>query len=211
MSNKSQVRPDLYGMGPMPLLTFKKIKILGKTYSPNFGDRHSLLILKRVMSKKVSFMRAYTGWVHSGGMSSEEMSEGRSFFRWLQKYSLSVEWSEEDFSLNHFFSSPRSPKHDPQDEMAKNLSFAIRPVRVQERNIKLYIEDQDILSLFNLSYGNDEDFLALVSEYVASRFQWAKWNAPSPSFLDWVKARGLRPVFQETQIGFSLPIIMGRR
>ena len=196
-------------LGWTPLITFNALKFSGKKHTPHFDDRLALLLMKRVMPKKVSFLRAYTGWRHSGATEERELGEGRAFFRWLQKHELSILWKEEDFYLNYFFSSPSSPKHDPDDEMAENLSFAIRPVTVGKRTIKLYVEDRDMLSLLYLPYGKEEDFLELVKQYVASRFEREVWRAPSPSFLDWTQASGLRPVFQEGQLGFKLPDIFG--
>lgn len=207
-ATKHSQEPSL-SLGWTPLLTFKPLKVAGQSMKPRFDDRLSLLLLKRVMPKKVSFLRAYTGWRHSGAVEEKELGEGRAFFRWLQKHELSILWKEDDFSLNTFFTSKDSPKHDPRDEMAQNLSFAIKPVRVCSRNIKLYVEDRDVLSLLHLPYGREKDFLEIVESYVAERFEWEVWRAPSPSFLDWTKSRGLRPVFQAGQLGFQLPNIFG--
>jgi hypothetical protein len=55
----------------------------------------------------------------------------------------------------------------------------------------------------SLPFGEDHDFLELVKAYVAMRFVWEKWNAPAPTFLDWVKAQAKRPVFMQGQIGFN--------
>jgi hypothetical protein len=88
--------------------------------------------------------------------------------------------------------------------MAEGLSFAIKPVEVAGRKIKLYLQDEAVLNLLNLPYGEDLDFIELVQEYVRLRFQWEAWRAPAPPFLDWVKAQAKRPVFQRGQLGFSL-------
>ena len=132
-----------------------------------------------------------------------ELGEGRAFFRWLQKHELSIEWREKDFSPHPYFTSLHSPQHDPKDEMALGLSFAIKPVTVDKRNVKLYVQDKDMLSLLNLPYGKEEDFLELVMRYVTQRFEWQAWKAPAPHFLDWVLSRGASPVFSEGQLGFS--------
>lgn len=157
------------------------------------------------MPTKVSLLRAYSGWRHSGSVEERDIGEGRAFFRWLQKHELSILWSEDDFFINPFFASPQSPKHDPSDEFARNLSFAIRPVRVEDRTIKLYVEDRDMISLLHLSYGKEADFLELIKKYVAARFKWEEWRAPAPSFLDWIVTTGKRPVVAEGEIGFRLP------
>lgn len=187
---------------PNPIVTFSPVYALGKKWQPNFGDRHALLLLKRKMPKQVSFPRAYNGWRHSGAKEERELGEGRAFLRWLQKHELSIEWKERDFTPHPYFSHPACPKHDPDDEMAQNLSFAIRPVRVEGRTIKLYVEDTDMLSLLSMPYGNEEDFLELVMRYVAQRFQWESWRAPAPHFLDWVTSQGKRPLFSPGQLGF---------
>lgn len=188
---------------PTPLVTFNPVLVQGKKFHPKFGDRHTLLLFKRVMDKKVSFPRAYTGWKFASGNQEKELGEGRAFLRWLQKHELSIDWKENDFEVHHFFSSRSNPQHDPNDEMAKDLSFAIKPVEVKGRKVKLYVQDQDMLSLLNMPYGRDEDFLHLVMDYVAQRFEWESWRAPSPSFLDWVVSRGSRPMFQQGQLGFK--------
>lgn len=188
---------------PNPILIFAPVFWEGQKYYPAPGDRHALLLLRRRMPKKVSFSRAYAGWRSSGAREENELGEGRAFFRWLQKHELSIEWREKDFSPHPYFSSPYSPQHDPKDEMAYGLSFAIRPVTVEKRNVKLYVQDKDMLSLLNLPYGKEEDFLELVMRYVTQRFEWQAWKAPAPHFLDWVLSRGSRPVFSQGQLGFS--------
>jgi hypothetical protein len=155
------------------------------------------------MPKKVSFPRAYAGWLASGARESIELGEGRAFFRWLQKHELSIQWREKDFTPHPYFSNFQAPQHDPKDEMAQGLSFAIKPVMVEKRHVKLYVQDKDMLGLLNLPYGKDEDFLELVMRYVSQRFEWQSWKAPAPHFLDWVMSRGARPVFSEGQLGFS--------
>jgi hypothetical protein len=193
---------------PNPIVTFNPVLVQGRKHVPHFGDRHSLLLFKRVMTKKVSFARAYTGWKFASGNEEKELGQGRAFLRWLQKHELSIDWKENDFSVHYYLSSPDAPKHHPQDEMARDLSFAIRPVEVKGRKVKLYIQDHDMLSLLNLPYGNDEDFLELVMKYVTQRFEWETWRAPSPSFLDWVVSRGARPLFQQGQVGLRIALPM---
>ena len=155
------------------------------------------------MPTKVSFPRAYRGWRASGSREEAELGEGRAFLRWLQKHEISIDWEPRDFQPHPYFSHQDSPRHDPDDEMAKGLSFAVRPVRVAQRNVKLYVQDHDMLSLLSMPYGKEEDFLELVMRYVAQRFEWANWKAPAPPFLDWVVSQGSRPVFQGGQLGFT--------
>lgn len=191
---------------PNPIVTFSPVWAEGRKWFPKFGDRNSLLLLRRNMPKQVSFIRAYRGWRASGAKEEAELGEGRAFLRWLQKYELSIEWHWRDLQPHPYFLHKASPQHDPGDEMAKGLSFCIRPVQVQNRNVKLYVEDQDILGLLNLPYGKEEDFLELVMRYVAQRFDWEGWRAPAPPFLDWVISQGKRPLFQGGQLGFKAPI-----
>jgi hypothetical protein len=188
---------------PNPILTFAPIWFEGKKWIPHPGDRHALLLLRRQMPKKVSFARAYCGWRASGAREEFELGEGRAFLRWLQKYQLSIEWKERDFSPHPYFSCTHSPSHDPQDEMAQGLSFAVKPVKVEGRNVKLYVQDHDMLTLLNMPYGREEDFLELVMKYVAQRFEWEAWRAPAPHFVDWVHHQGKRPIFMQGQVGFS--------
>jgi hypothetical protein len=186
---------------PNPIVSFSPLWVEDKLWQPVFGDKHSLILLRRQLPKKVSFSRAYTGWRTSGAREENELGEGRAFLRWLQKYQLSIEWSERDFRPHPYFSQKNSPRHDKDDEMAFGLSFAIKPVRVEKRTIKLYVRDEDMLSLLSLPYGKEEDFLELVMRYVAQRFEWEKWRAPAPTFLDWVVSHGKCPVFGPDQLG----------
>jgi hypothetical protein len=193
----------LHPCRPNPIITFASLWAQGVLYTPKFGDRHSLLLLKRIMPKKVSFQRAYTGWRASGAREAAELGEGRAFLRWLQRHEISIDWKERDFNPHPYFSQTNSPFHDAHDEMAKGLSFAVRPVRVEGRNIKLYVQDDDMVSLLNMPYGKEEDFLELVMRYVAQRFEWESWRAPATPFLDWVVSHGMRPVFLPGQLGFQ--------
>lgn len=187
-----------------PLVTFSPIYAEGRKWFPNFGDRHALLLLKRRMPKSVSFLRAYRGWRASGAHEERELGEGRAFLRWLQKHELAVDWTAEDFKPHLFFQGPDAPKHDPKDELARDHSFAIKPVEAHGRAVKLYVQDTDMLSILNLPYGHEEDFLELVRRYVAQRFDWEKWRAPAPCFLDWVVSQGKRPAFRAGQVGLCL-------
>ena len=188
---------------PTPIVKFSRVQWEGNWYFPDFGDRHALLILRRQMSKKVSFVRAYRGWLESGTKELMEFGEGRAFLRWLMKHELAIDWKKRDFNPHPYFSDPSCPRHDPRDEMAKGLSFAIKPVEVGDRKVKLYVRDDDMLNLLSMPYGNEEDFLELVMRYVAQRFEWDKWEAPAPPFLDWVKTQGMRPVFGPGEVGFN--------
>jgi hypothetical protein len=163
-----------------------------------------LLLLRRMMQKRVSFPRAYAGFRASGSREENELGEGRAFFRWLQKHDLGIEWSEKDVTPHPLFGDARAPRHDPRDEMARGLSFAIRPVEVQGRKIKLYVNDADMLGLFRMSYGEEVDFMELVSRYVQHRFKWESWRAPAPTFFDWVTSHGKKPQFRPGQIGLEL-------
>lgn len=133
----------------------------------------------------------------------QEIGESRSFLKWIQKKNYSIVWKKGDFSIHPYFTAHDSPKHDPKDELAAEHIFAIKPVEVSNRKIKLYIQDDDVISLIHLPYGEEEDFLELVKQYVNLRFHWEKWRAPAPTFLDWVKAQGKRPVFSRGQIGMN--------
>lgn len=188
---------------PNPIVTFSPVWAEGRRWYPNPGDKHALLLLKRETHKKVSFPRAYRGWRASGALEELELGEGRAFLRWLQRYDLSILWKENDFRPHPYFCSKNSPTHDPHDELGRDLRFAIKPVNVENRNIKLYVSDQDMLSILHMPYGNEEDFLELVMRYISQRFEWSKWNAPAPPFLEWLTSQGKRAVFQDGQLGFQ--------
>jgi len=188
---------------PHPIITFSPLWVFDRKYFPSFGDQHALILLKRKTPKQVSFARAYAGWRHSGAGELQELGEGRAFLRWLQRHELSIAWKERDFLPHPFFREPDAPKHAPDDELAQGHSFAIRPVFVAGRSVKLYVKDNDILSLLNLPYGEEEDFLILVMSYITQRFEWQKWKALAPTFLDWVHSHGKRPIFQPGQLGFD--------
>lgn len=188
---------------PTPIVTFSRVFAEGRWWIPTPGDRHALLILRRNMPKKVSFTRAYRGWRASGAREEKELGEGRAFLRWLMKHELAIDWTQRDFEPHPYFSHPSAPRHDKDDELAHSHSFAIRPIQVGERKIKLYVRDDDMLNLLSMPYGNEEDFLELVMKYVTQRFEWETWRAPAPPFLDWVKSLGKRPSFQLGQVGLS--------
>lgn len=189
---------------PSPLFTFAPIRINGKLRTPHFTDKITLALLKHKTEEKKFFRDLYVDWYCGNSWIDRELGEGRAFYRWLQKSNLSIEFRPHDFQLHSYFTQANAPKHDENDEMAKGLSFAIRPVKVGNRNVKLYLQDECMMSLLTMPFGEDEDFLELVKEYVNLRFQWEKWRAPAPPFLDWVKARAKRPVFSSGQLGFCL-------
>lgn len=191
---------------PNPLIQFKPVYFEGNLYHPQFGDRSSLLIFKRKMPKEVSFIRAYSGWRAGGAKDLQDLGEGRAFLRWLQRHELSIQWRRDDFLIHPLFTGENVPRHDPDDEFAKGLSFALRPVQVQRRAVKLYLQDEDVLSLMRLNSGEEKDFLSIVEDYVEMRFDWDTSKLPAPGFLDWVKSRRLRPAFRGGQMGFG-PLI----
>lgn len=189
---------------PTPLLNFKPIRVCGKLRTPEFSDRVTLLLFKHKTSRRISFREAYLRWVLEENSRNHELGEGKAFLLWLKKTNLSIAWKKTDYELHHYFTDPGAPKHDPDDEMAQDLSFAVRPVEVDGRKVKLYLQDDAVLNLINLAYGEETDFLTLVKTYVAQRFKWESWRAPAPTFLDWVKNQAKRPVFQSGQLGFTL-------
>lgn len=192
---------------PNPLIRFAPVTVEDRLWYPNPSDVHALSLLRRVTETKISFVRAYRGFRISGAREEKELGEGRAFLRWLDKYKLSIAWKEQDFTPHPYFCQKDSPRHDPYDEMASGLSFAVKPVTVSERKVKLYIQDKDIISLLNLPYGEEEDFIELVMRYVALRFKLETWRAPAPYFLHWVTNQGIRPVFDKGQLGFDHPIL----
>lgn len=189
---------------PSPLLTFNPVRINGRYKYPNFSDKTALALLKIKGQKQLSFKDAYREWLAMGPWFDRDLGEGRAFLKWLKQHSFSIQWKKDDFRFHGYFLQEHAPKHDPDDEMAKELSFAIKPVEVDRRKVKLYLNDDAILNLISMPYGEEEDFLELIRSYIKMRFQWEKWKAPSPPFLDWVKAQAKRPVFKQGQLGLSL-------
>lgn len=187
-----------------PLIQFKAIYFNNKLETPSFDDLSSLLILRKTGHKKVSFMRAYHGWRMGGSKDQINVGRGKSFLRWMNHHQLSILWEKEDFEINPLFSGTSMPKHFSDDEYAKDHSFAIRPVIVGGKAIKLYITDQHMLRLINFDHGQPEDFLELVKHYISHRFDWEKWKVPSPFFLDWIISHQKRPVFKTGQVGLCI-------
>lgn len=189
---------------PNPLIKFSPVKINGKLKHPIFTDKVGLALLTLKEKKTVTFRDAYTSWYVDHYMSDRDLTEGRAFLKWLKTNHTSIEWRPQDFKLHEYFLQKDSPRHDPDDELAGGHSFAIAPVVVNERRVKLYIEDESVLTLINLQYGVEKDFIELVSTYVQTRFQYEEWRAPAPTFLDWVKNQGMRPLFSRGQLGLCL-------
>lgn len=189
---------------PSPFLKLQSIRVNGKLRHPSFTDKVTIQILKHKTQIKVSFLNAYKEWSSEDSWMDRDLGEGRSFLRWLQKNKKSILWKMTDFKLHSYFQDEDAPRHDPDDELAQDLSFAVRPVNVNGRKVKLYLQDEAVLNLLNLPYGEDQDFLELVKEYVKLRFQLDEWQAPAPPFLDWVKSQAKRPVFLGGQLGFNL-------
>lgn len=187
---------------PNPILTFNPVRVQGRLRTPQFGDRNSIPILQYKSSLRVLFPMAYSKWINLGAPEIESLGEGRAFLKWLQASNISIAWRALDFKAHPYFCQKDSPMHDPDDEMAEGLSFAVKPVEVDGRKIKLYLQDDAMLSLLSLPYGQEEDFLELVMRYVSQRFMWEEWRAPAPPFLDWVHSMGMRPVFNRGQLGF---------
>jgi hypothetical protein len=154
--------------------------------------------------REIPFREAYREWHLKSSWVDRDLGEGRAFQRWLDREQLSVRISPKDFSLHRYFTLGNAPTNDPGDELARDLSFALQPVEVNARRVKLYLEDAAMLNLLSLSFGHEEDFLSLVRRYVAKRFDWERWRAPAPLFLDWVKSEGRRPLFLPGQLGLCL-------
>ena len=112
-------------------------------------------------------------------------------------------WKDGDFKTHFLFED--GPGFDAMDELSRDHSFSILPVTVMGRVIKLYVEDEAMLALLSLDYGEEENFLSLVRRYIARRIQWEHWRAPAPTFHDWVKVEGKKPVFRSGQLGFHPP------
>jgi hypothetical protein len=188
---------------PTPLVQFSPIRINGKLRTPNISDRTLLALIKYKTENQHPFRDLYREWFINEAFIDRDLGEGRSFHRWLQLQQKSIIWKPHDIKLHPYFTDEASPKHDVNDEMAKDLSFAIRPVEVSGRKIKLYLQDEAVLGLISLKFGEEEDFIELVSLYIRMRFKWETWQAPAPTFLDWVKAQAKRPKFQSGQLGFT--------
>ena len=187
---------------PVPIMAFQSVRINGVLKKPHFSDKVMLKLLKHKALIKISFTAAYKEWLIEHSWMDQDLGEGRSFLRWLQKYNKCIQWSAQDLKLHSYFQIKNAPKHLPGDELAQGLSFAIKPVEVDGRVVKLYLQDEAILNLLNMSYGEEHNFLDLIAEYVKLRFKWEKWQAPAVPFLEWVKSQAKRPVFTGGDLGF---------
>lgn len=185
---------------PTPLINFATVRYQGKPRVPAITDRDTLTIMKLRGEKKVSFREAYIESVCRDSRDAHELGEGRALIRWLRKNRKMILWKDGDFKMHSFFEN--GPGFDANDELASDHSFSILPVTVMGRTIKLYIQDEAMLSLLSLEYGEEESFISLVRRYIARRIQWEHWRAPAPTFIDWVKIEGKRPVFEKGQLGF---------
>lgn len=195
------------GCTPSPVMKLRSIQIRGKKYNPNLGDRTILLLLQRKMEKKVSFSRAYTGWREGGSREEHELGEGRAFLRWIQRHELGISWEEGDIALHPYFIDDQAPRHNPQDETAKGMHFAIAPIEVNGRRIKLYVEDQDMLRIIHTPYGRELDFGVLLKKYLMARLKWLEWQAPAPTLMEWLRSTGHKPLFSRGQLGFCPPLV----
>ena len=191
---------------PTPLVQFSPIRINGKLRVPIISDRMTLALIKYKTQNQYPFRDLYREWFINDSFVERDLGEGRSFYRWLKLQEKSIAWKPTDIKLHPYFTDEHAPKHDPNDEMARDLSFAIKPVDVSNRKIKLYLQDEAVLGLIALNFGEEEDFIELVCSYIKMRFKWESWQAPAPTFIDWVKAQAKRPVFQKGQLGFIPPI-----
>lgn len=203
----SQDSPEPQGLvAPTPVIRFNQVYAEGRYWTPRISDRAALQLLKRKMPKRVSFMRAYRGFRASGSSEERELGEGRALLRWLMKHELSIEWEFKDLCVHPYFTQPDAPRHDENDEMAQGMSFAVAPVEIEGRKVKLYLVDEDVLRLIHLKIGPPQDFLELIKQYVLQRYQWAKWSVPAPGFIDWLTTQGHTPQFHRGQLGFKLPV-----
>ncbi|MES2527956.1 MAG: hypothetical protein V4598_12760 [Bdellovibrionota bacterium] len=188
---------------PSPLLFFTPIRYQGRPRVPNISDRDSLSLMKLKGEKKISFRDAYVESVCKDSRDANELGEGRALLRWLRKNKMMILWKDGDFKMHSFFEN--GPGFDENDELSRDHSFSIVPVTVMGRLIKLYIEDEAMLALLSLDFGEEENFVSLVRRYIARRIQWEHWRAPAPTFLDWVRVEGKKPVFNSGEVGFHPP------
>jgi hypothetical protein len=86
------------------------------------------------------------------------------------------------------------------------MSFAIAPVEVEGRRVKLYVADEDMLRLLQIKDGNACDFLQLVTAYISHRKARQDWSAPPPGLIQWIETLGHRPLFAPAQVGLHLPL-----
>lgn len=186
---------------PSPILAFTPIRYQGRPRVPKISDRDGLYLLKLKGEKKISFREAYVESVCKDSKDAHELGEGRALLRWLKKNRMMILWKDGDFKMHSLFED--GPGFDAEDELSRDHSFSILPVTVMGRVIKLYVEDEAMLALLCLDYGEEENFLSLVRRYIARRIQWEHWRAPAPTFLDWVRVEGKKPVFDRGQVSFK--------
>ncbi len=189
---------------PTPLVKFSPFTFNSKLKTLRLTDRQSLDLLKHKTEIKLPIKEAYRVWLKEISFQDLELGEGRSFLKWLKQKNLSIDWKTQDYSLHQYFTTGPSIVHEPHDDFAKGHSFSISPIKVNNRLIKLYLEDESILNLLSLPFGEEENFFKLIESYILLRFQLMKWNAPAPLFIDWLRANGKRPIFHFGQMGLCL-------
>jgi hypothetical protein len=189
---------------PTPLVSFSPIRFNGKVKYFNFTDRQSLELLKYKTDHRMTLREAYGRWPNKSYQHELDLGESRAFIKWLKDHKVSIKWSPQDYSLHQYFNQKNSPTHLKDDEFSLGQSFSISPLVVNKRVIKLYLEDESILNLLSLTFGEEENFFKLIESYILLRFQLVKWNAPAPLFIDWLRASGKRPIFHSGQMGFCL-------
>lgn len=182
-----------------PCCPFPVIKI--NKYFKGF-HRTALNLFKLKCSEKILLDEAYLAWSSSFLSVQAGQDDAINFLHWLKKRNLSIQWRSKDFTIHPYFYYSKCPSYEKGNNFEQDSSFSIKPVQVDGRNIKLCLEDDSIMSLLNISYGDEIDFLELVKDYIQMRFHREKWGTPSPTFLDWVKILGKKPLFKVGQLSF---------
>lgn len=189
---------------PTPLVSFSPVRLNGKLKYFNFTDRQSLELLKFKTDHKITLREAYSRWLDTRFQYDLDIGESRVFLKWLKENKTSIKWSPQDYTPHQYFNQLNSPTHLKNDEFSLGQSFSIAPILVKKRMIKLYLEDESILNLISIKFGEEEHFNSLLRRYILLRFEHAKWQAPAPQFLEWVKVQGKRPLFSSGDLGFIL-------
>jgi hypothetical protein len=193
---------------PTPLFYLSPIHIRGRPHYPNIKDRELLRLFKLRGSKFMPFSEAYRIWRLQGPKEEEELGEARAYLRWVISKELTLTFRKRDLSLHPYFQSPGKREEDEKNDFMTELSFSIPTINLGDRKIKLYLQDDSVISLLNLDFGEEMDFLELVRLYIKKRLEWEKWRAPAPLFYEWVLNMGKRPIFKKGQLNYFCQAIL---
>jgi hypothetical protein len=190
---------------PLPIFSPSPIWINGRHHIPLLSDEIFLKLHFNKGAKEYYFKQAYKDWYLKSPHDQIKFRSDHSFLKYIHQQKIKIILQKNDFTLHPYFSQVDAPKQDKMDDFSEEHHFIIKPIKIENRLVKLYVKDEDIIRMMKIPYGRDYDFLELAKRYIALRWEWEKCHAPAPTFLEWIKNLFLRPVFMRGQLGLKLP------